>query len=227
MIRIKDYTSDILKNINLDIESNLCILGSNGAGKSTLAKLLCGLTPSTHIHIFGKRLDKLDAKTRAAYINYIPPKLEVFDPYISLSEYLLLSRLYGDITLKSALQRLNLQHLKDKPLQTLSSGEQQLTLIASALLHGAKITIFDEPSANLDPKKTKQIFHILKEDTTTTKIVITHDLNIAYKLGYDIVFIKDGEVVFHGSNEVFFSDTEQFFGDAIMQTIDKYFVVKL
>lgn len=230
MVRVSHCTNQILHDIDFTLgeNENLIILGSNGAGKSTLAKLLCGLLPSENVEIFSKKLSHLSAKERSKLINYIPSKLDIFDEYISMREYLELSRLYSSHKVDEALALLSIEHLQNKTCKTLSSGEEQLTMLCSALLHNAAITIFDEPTANLDPQKTKQVFHFLQNDFNSQKIIITHDLNIAHKLGYKILYIKDGKIDFFGPNELFFEqeNLNNVFGSSL-KAIDGYYMVNL
>jgi iron complex transport system ATP-binding protein len=230
MLKITEFSNNILTNINFHLSEseNLIILGSNGAGKSTLAKVLCALSHSDSVELFGKKLNMYSAKQRSLLVNYVPPKLEIFDEYISLREYLELSKLYSKLTVDEVLELLNLKALEDKPCITLSSGEGQLSLIASSLLHGAKLTIFDEPTANLDPKKTLMVAKILSSDKIQNRVIITHDLNLAHKLGYKILYMSDGAVEFFDENKKFFekANLDKLFGTSIKQ-IDGYFVVNL
>ena len=230
MLTTNNYSDEILKNISFELKpnENLIILGSNGAGKSTLAKVLCGITPSSSIMINGQDLHKVKVKERTECINYIPAKLEIFDEYITLNEYLDLSRLHTLLESKNILKLLEIDHLKNKPCQQLSSGEQQLTMLGTAVLHNAKITIFDEPTANLDPKKSRDIFALLKSNIFQSKIIITHDLTLAYRLGYKILFIKDGEVSFFDSSKKFFqpSNLDHYFGSSVKK-VDDYIMVNL
>ena len=227
MIKLNNYSNQILKNISFELEAkqNLLILGSNGAGKSTLAKALCGITPSS-VELFGRPLSSYTSKERTKLINYLPAKLEIFDEYITLGEYLDLSRLHTLLESKHLLKLLAIEHLKDKPCKQLSSGEQQLTMLATAVLHNAKITIFDEPTANLDPNKSRDIFSLLKSGLLQSKIIITHDLTLAYRLGYDILFIKEGKVDFFGSSKAFFqsSNLDSYFGSSVKR-VEEFLVV--
>jgi len=224
MIQIKQYSDNILKNINFELKNrqNLIILGSNGAGKSTLAKVLCGITPSKNIFFNNQPLENIKNRQRTKLINYVPAKLEIFDEYIKLDEYLNLSRLYSLLESKNLLKLIELEKLKNKPCQQLSSGEQQLAMLATAILHNAKITIFDEPTANLDPQKSRDIYSILKSNILESKIIITHDLNLAYKLGYDILYIKEGKIVFKDSSKKFFNESNlnEYFGTSVKLTND-------
>jgi len=211
--------------LELKSKQNLIILGLNGAGKSTLAKILCGITPSS-VHYNEKILSNYSTKERTKLINYVPAKLEIFDEYLTLKEYLDLSRLHTLLESKNMLKLLELEKLKNKPCQQLSSGEQQLLMLASALLHNAKVTIFDEPTANLDPQKSRDIFSLLKGNLFQSKIIITHDLNLAYKLGYDVVYMKEGKIVFSDSSEKFFTESNlnDFFGTSVMKVGDEIVV---
>ena len=230
MLNITEFSNNILTDINFHLkeDEHLIILGSNGAGKSTLAKVLCGISHSESVELFSQKLHNLSAKKRAELINYIPPKLEMFDEYISLREYLELSRLYSEASVDEILELLDLKTLEHKPCITLSSGEQQLTMLASSLLHNAQLTIFDEPTANLDPKKTLKVAQILASQRIQNRIIITHDLNLAHKLGYKILYMLNGKIEFFDKNKKFFADSnlDKFFGSSLKR-VDEYFVVNL
>jgi len=230
MLQINNYSNPILHNISFELkeQENLIILGSNGAGKSTLAKVLSGITPSDTISINNTNLKNINNKERTKLINYIPAKLEIFDEYITVEEYLNLSRLHTLLESKNMLKLLELEQLKHKPCQQLSSGEQQLTMLATALLHNAKITIFDEPTANLDPRKSRDVFSLLKSNIFQSKIIITHDLNLAYRLGYNILYINQGKVTFFDTSEKFFhpSNLDKYFGSSVKK-IDNFIMVNL
>jgi len=229
MLKLQNYSDNILKNIHLEFnkKQNFIILGSNGAGKSTLAKILCGITPSD-IQIENQNLSSYNSKERTKLINYVPAKLEIFDEYLTLNEYLDLSKLHTLLESENMLKLFEIERLRNKPCQQLSSGEQQLTMLASAILHNAKITIFDEPTANLDPQKSRNIFSLLKSKLFQNKIIITHDLNLAYKLQYDILYMKEGEIVFFDSSSKFFTESNlnDFFGLSVKR-LDNDIMVNL
>jgi iron complex transport system ATP-binding protein len=198
---------EILKDISLHLKDgeNLTILGSNGAGKSTLAKLLTGILKSEkRVLLNGQFLEDMDDLKRSRVINYIPPKLSIYDSYITVYDFLALG--YYESKIDEVLKLLEIERFRDSYSKGLSSGEQQLLLLASALVHDAKITIFDEPTSNLDPKKRKKIFKILKSNLLKEKIIITHDLQFAYKLDYPIYYLNDGKGEFFESVDKFFSD---------------------
>jgi iron complex transport system ATP-binding protein len=230
MLQINNYSNEILQKITFELKEhqNLIILGSNGAGKSTLAKVLCGITPSKNVQINNQNLYDLKPTKRRELINYVPAKLEIFDEYITLKEYLDLSRLETVIESRNILKFLDIDALKDKPCQQLSSGEQQLSMLATAVLHNAKITIFDEPTANLDPKKSRDVFSLLKSGLFQSKIIITHDLTLAYRLGYDVLYIEEGKVSFYDDSKKFFHpfNLDHYFGSSVKK-IDNFIMVNL
>lgn len=230
MLQISAYTDNILSNISFSLkkDEDLIILGSNGAGKSTLAKVLCGLTHSNNITLGGIETSQFNTKEKTQLINYVPPNLEIFDEYITTREYLELSKLYSTLSIDEVTKLLNIETLRDKSCKALSSGEQQLTLLASALLHNAKLTIFDEPTANLDPQKTCKVYELLKSDLFQNKIVITHDLTLASKLGYNVLYMQEGKIHFFGESETFFevSNLRSIFNDSVKK-IDDVYVVNL
>ena len=232
MLKVNDYNSDILKDITFTLEENedLIILGQNGAGKSTLAKVLANLIENNNVHLFNQNLEDLSDKQRCEYINYIPPKLSIFDEYITLREFFELAciDLIDNDKIDKLINLLNLKKLENKFCKNFSSGEKQLLLLGSSIMHDAKITIFDELTANLDISRLKEVFEIFKSDFLQQKIVITHNLDLAYALKFKILYMKDGKIEFFGSNDEFFSDEnlKKFYNGSISK-INNHLVVNL
>ena len=213
----------ILKSISLKIEEHLTILGANGSGKSTLARAICGLNEfEGTIEVEGEKIQNLPLKERAKLISYIPAKLDIYDSYISVEEFVLLGRFshkknflnYSkkDINItKGTLEFLNIAHLSTHSVSSLSSGEQQLVLIAQALTQQSKIIIFDEPTANLDPHNSKIIAeHIKGLKEYHQVILITHDLHLASFIGSNVLFIKDKTANYY---------RDSFFKDALLEEL--------
>jgi len=231
MLRLSHYSSDILHDISMELAlgEHLTIIGANGTGKSTLARVLSGLIESGCVTIGGRNLAHIPFKERKKYINYIPSQLEIYDPYLCVEEFLSLSSEGLASSVDGLLERLHASHLAPKRCSHLSSGESALVLIASALLRNADFTIYDEPTSNLDPVKTKAIYHLLASPPPTkSHIIITHDLNLAKKLGYKILSIHGGEVEYFGSGEEFFTPLmlERTFGESL-KLVEGYVVGNL
>ena len=204
---------EVLKNISHKIEKHLTILGANGSGKSTLAKAICGLVEyEGAITIDAVDIKSLSLTTKAKELSYIPAKLEVYDEHITVEEFVLLGRFpykdnFFDYSSKDknivtqTLEFLNISHLKKSSINSLSSGEQQLSLIAQALTQQSKIIIFDEPTANLDPHNSKIIAqHIKGLKEWHQVILITHDLNLASFVDTPILFVKETQSSYYEKN---------------------------
>lgn len=230
-LNVRYNKTTIISNLSLQLNSHLVIIGSNGSGKSTLAKALSGLIPyKGSITLEGRELKELEAKERAKNINYIPSKLESFDKFTTLKEFLELSRYahgtlfkHDDATvlIKEKLDFLNITHLQDKRLQELSSGQQQLALIASALVQESKIIIFDEPTANLDPENSVEFYKHLKLLQKSHQIIlITHDLNLASKIKSSLLYMQKDSTHFFETTDDFFTNEnlEKFYHGSVKQT---------
>ena len=232
MLEINNYNSSILHEISFKLEDNenLIILGENGAGKSTLAKVLSNLIENNKVKIFNENINKIDDLKRASLVNYIPPKLSIFDEYITLREFLELSFISSvdNEKINKIIKLLNLRKLENKYCKSFSSGEKQLLLLASSMIHDAEITIFDELTANLDISRLKEVFDIFNGDLLKQKIVITHNLDLAYALKYKVLFLKDGIIEFFGSHDEFFDNKnlKRFYKDTIRK-LDNHLVVNL
>lgn len=231
MLHVADLTCQILKNVSFTLREgeNVTILGNNGSGKTTLARALCHLIPSESVFWEGKNMGEIAPRLRSQAINYVPTTLDIYDEYLSVSDYLELNCSEGVDSRKreGIIEVLEIEHLLSSPCQSLSSGESSLLMIAGAMLHRARYTILDEPTANLDQAKKVKIYRLLKSDSYfQNTIIITHDLNLAYKLGYDVLYLEEGSVRFFGSCGDFFDPTrlESCFGNAV-QNIGGNFVV--
>lgn len=232
MLEINNYNSAILHNITFSLkkDENLIILGENGAGKSTLAKVLSNLISNNSVKLFGENIDDISDLKRAKLINYIPPKLSIFDEYVTLKEFLELSSI--DITddkkIEEVISLLKLERLKNRYCKAFSSGEKQLLLLASSIIHGAQITIFDELTANLDISRLKEVYEVFNSDLLKQKIIITHNLDLAYALKYKILFIKDGKIEFFDEHDKFFTNEnlQKFYNNTILK-LENHLVVNL
>ena len=94
MLKIDNYSSKILNNISFELNSkNLIILGPNGAGKTTLAKILSGIISNNNVSIDNINTSLVFGNQKTELINYIPAKLDIFDEFITVNDFLLLNKL--------------------------------------------------------------------------------------------------------------------------------------
>jgi iron complex transport system ATP-binding protein len=201
----------VLQNFNCSINRGqfVGIIGPNGAGKSTLLKLLDRIiTPqSGEIRLQSKLLVTYSRNELARIIGYVQQDFYTAYDYTAL-EIVLMGRFphqkswgFDSVEdIKIALEMMNTtdcHYLKDRKFMTLSGGEKQRVILASALAQEPEILLLDEPTAALDLKHQIHIYRILKRLQTEkqlTIITVTHDINLASQYCERILIIKDGKL---------------------------------
>jgi tungstate transport system ATP-binding protein len=100
-----------------------------------------------------------------------------------------------------------LQHLAHQPARRLSGGEQQRVALARAWALHPEVLFLDEPTANLDPRATREIERVIQAfDAAGTKIVMaTHNLAQARRVGDEVLFLHEGRLVERAPVDQFFS----------------------
>lgn len=179
------------------------IVGPNGSGKSTLIKTLFGIVPKQSGDIFlnGVPLSSLTRKQIASQVGYVGQDAAcVFD--FSVSEVVEMALYHhagnGRRAVEQALSELNITHLAQSSILTLSGGERKMVFLARAVAQGADTLILDEPTNHLDIHHQLFILDYLKKSRKTVLIVL-HDLNIAAMYCDHIYAMKDGKIVNHGA----------------------------
>jgi iron complex transport system ATP-binding protein len=191
----------------------LSLLGPNGAGKTTLLRVLAGLRRFRGaVRLWGRALDELARREAARQIALVP-QTPVVPAAMSVGEYVLLGRTphmgvlvregAGDrAAAGTALERLQLASLADRPLGSLSGGELQRAVIARALAQSAPILLLDEPTSSLDVGHQQQVLELvdeLRHADGLTVIAAMHDLTLAAQYGDRLVLIDQGRVLAEGA----------------------------
>ena len=200
----------------------LSILGPNGVGKSTLFRCVLGLLSGYTGQVL---VDSVDARSfcvreAAKHIAYIPQSSHPIFNY-SVFDIVLMGRTSGLSIFRSpgrkdadkchwALEKIGISHLADRCFHRLSGGEQQLALIARALVQKAPILMLDEPTANLDFGNQllvlEQARSLAREGYTV--IQTTHHPEQSYMFSDRILTIQNGRVLKEGTPaEVLTEDT--------------------
>jgi len=199
-----------LDNVNLDIGEGefVAIMGPSGSGKSTLANIIGGLDKinSGTVLFDNQELNKLNDKKLSEYRNkkvgFVFQAFNLIPTFTAQENVMLPLILIGvssRIRRQKAIECLKMVGLENriehKPNE-LSGGERQRVSIARALVNEPRIIIADEPTGNLDSKKSAEIISILKKlnnDSKITLIVITHDPNVAHEADR-ILSMQDGKI---------------------------------
>ena len=192
------------------------ILGPNGSGKTTLLKMLSGtLTPTAGDIQFDRRpLSGWSRRELARRIALVPQETHApFD--FTVLDIVLMGRfphlgtfaLEGPADLAIARQALastGTSAFEARPFATLSGGEKQRVVIASALAQSPELLLLDEPTASLDlghQLDVQLLLAALNRDRRVTMVLSTHDLNLAAALCRHLILLRDGRVIAQGPTE--------------------------
>jgi tungstate transport system ATP-binding protein len=185
------------------------ILGANGAGKSVLMRLLHGLLQPSRGSIHWRDADARRVRRSQAMVFQRPVMLR----RSALDNVLYALDLHGvtagerhGVALE-ALASVGLAHVAQRPARTLSGGEQQRVALARAWALHPEVLFLDEPTANLDPRATREIENVIKAfDAAGTKIVMaTHNLAQARRVGDEVLFLHEGRLAERAPVADFFS----------------------
>lgn len=189
------------------------ILGPNGSGKTTLLRLLSGTRGATRGRVLldGRPLHELSRRAVARRIAVVPQETELAFEYRVL-EIVLMGRHphlgtfqvegAADVAIaRDALAATGTAELADRHFHTLSGGEKQRVIIASALAQASDILLLDEPTASLDlgyQLEIASLLHRLNQERGVAMAISTHDLTLAAALCRDLVLLRHGRVIAAG-----------------------------
>lgn len=167
----------IINNINFNIEKGkvYALLGLNGTGKTTIIKTICGLLKPDNGNIFVNNIDifKLKERDKAKLISYVPQhsniiyNTSVLDVVLmGITPYLNSFQVPDKNHVSQAyecLKKLGIEDLANLNYLCLSGGQQQIVIIARALLQNGCYMILDEPDSSLDLKNKHILMKKIRE----------------------------------------------------------------
>jgi iron complex transport system ATP-binding protein len=158
------------------------------------------------ITVCGMDARRLDLRTRARHIGYVPQQSRLDSPLSAFevvaqgryvyAEGLGRRRVEDDAAIEDALRRADALGFADRSFVQLSHGQRKRVLIARALATGARIVLFDEPTASLDIGHVLAFFGLARElaATGTAVVVVVHDLDEARRHCDAAVMLQGGGV---------------------------------
>jgi tungstate transport system ATP-binding protein len=181
---------------------NTVILGANGAGKSVLMRLCHGLLRPTAGSV------KWHGGGRQALVFQRPVMLRrsAIENVVYGLRLAGVSSRQAESRAVQVLEAVDLMAIAQRSARVLSGGEQQRLALARAWALKPQVLFLDEPTANLDPNATRAVEGIIRaiHDSGTKIIMSTHSLGQARRLGDEILFLSDGQLVERASVETFF-----------------------
>jgi ABC-2 type transport system ATP-binding protein len=199
-----------LKGVTFSVAAGeiLAVLGPNGAGKSTLMSLVAGLlspdTGSLRVAGFDVQRQPRDARRN---LGLAPQELGLYSPLTArdnldfFARMVGLSRSQARVRTSELAAALGLEHLLDRRVQHLSTGEARRVHTAVALLHRPPLVLLDEPTANADVETRNQILELVRHlaATDTAVCYCTHYLAEVESLAARVLILDDGQVLATGS----------------------------
>jgi iron complex transport system ATP-binding protein len=202
------------------------ILGPNGSGKTTLLRLLSGtLQPDRGtVRLDGRDLRQIARTALARRFAVVPQETQLAFEYTAL-EIALMGRYphLGPFEVEgpddvaravASLEATGTARLADRPFQTLSGGEKQRVIIASALAQldeaprsagqtgaGGRVLLLDEPTTSLDLRYQIEVADLIRRlhgDRDIAIVLSTHDLNFAAMLCTEVVLLREGRILARG-----------------------------
>ena len=206
----------ILNGINIEIKEGetLVIMGGSGGGKSTLLRCIVGLLRPDEGHIFigdGEMTSPNEdvrnevRKTFGMLFQYsaLFNSLSVGENVaLPLKEHTNLDDEIINIIMKVKLELVGLTGFEGLMPYEISGGMKKRVALARAIALDPKIVFYDEPSAGLDPITSSVVDHLiidLSKKLNMTSVVVTHEMDSAFRIADRIVVLKQGQVIAIGT----------------------------
>jgi branched-chain amino acid transport system ATP-binding protein len=205
---------EALRGISLKVEEDeiVTLVGNNGSGKSTTLRTVSGLeTPTTgEVWFAEKRIDRLLPQDIVKLgISHVPEGRNPF-PYMTVLENLKLGAYLRKDSdkINRDLQQLFeyfpvLKERRRQQARTLSGGEQQMLVVARALMGKPKLLLMDEPSLGLSPMMVQTIGRMVLDinQKNTSILLVEQNARLALKLAHRGYVLETGNIVLQGKGE--------------------------
>ncbi len=219
-IQLSFDTKTVLNGVSLAVEpqDRLVILGQSGSGKSTILRLILGILPPTEGSVFFKqfevsrlarrKLQKIRTQIGMVYqYSALLSSRNVRDNVaLPLEELTRKTPAEIDKTVDEKLELVGMNGVKNQMPSELSGGMRKRVSLARALVMDPELILFDEPSAGLDPVISSVIDKLiisLTEQSKVTSVIVTHEMDSAFRIGTKMAMLYQGKIIEMGSTEEF------------------------
>lgn len=208
-----------IKNINLQVEESefVAIVGPNGAGKSTVCYALSGFIPHFFKGELIGRVEVAGVETQESSLeewvlnvglafqnpfNQISgAKFTVYEEIAFGLENIGVPRDEMKARVEAAMAMTDISDLADRSPYSLSGGQQQRVALTSILVMEPKVLVLDEPTSQMDPIGTREVFQVIKEMSARgmTVILVEHKIEWVAEFADRVIALHDGEILLEGS----------------------------
>jgi phospholipid/cholesterol/gamma-HCH transport system ATP-binding protein len=210
----------VLDGVDLKVMSKdrLVILGQSGGGKSTMLRLILGILKPTagrvryrHVEVQRLRRSRLNLLRRrigmvyqySALISSMTVRENLALPVEELGRQ---SKAEIAALIEENLAIVGMSGTEDKMPSELSGGMRKRVSLARAMMMQPELLLFDEPSAGLDPIISSVIDELiisLTEKTGATSIIVTHEMDSAFRIATRMAMLYQGKIIEEGSSDDF------------------------
>ena len=197
----------------------LALLGPNGSGKSTLLLHLNGLLPEKlsgdgAVKIFGEAVvtENLEKIRRQIGLVFQDPDDQLFCPTVAADvafgpQQLGLSEAEIAARVKKSLAQVGLAGFEERATHHLSHGEKRRACLAGVLACEPAVLVLDEPTSDLDPRGRREFKAMLRQ-LPATKLIATHDLELAVELCARTIILDHGQIIADGRTVELLADEQ-------------------
>ncbi len=209
----------VLKNINLQIEEGefVAVVGPNGAGKSTLCYTLAGFVPhffkgelTGSVEVAGMEssqstLDEWVMNVGLAFQNPFNQisgaKYTVFEELAFGLENIGVQRDEMKARVVNVMELTGISDLANRSPYSLSAGQQQRVALTSILVMQPKVLVLDEPTSQMDPIGTREVFGVIRKmaEQGMTVILVEHKVEWIAQFADRVIALKDGQLLLDGT----------------------------
>ncbi len=216
---------EVLRHISLTVKKGeLCaIVGANGSGKTTLCNAIRGFVPkfykgdiSGEVLVNGKDVQKEEIGSTALEVGFV-----FQNPFTQISG--IADTVYEELAfglenmgidpveinerIEKVMKLTKIEEFRDRDPYQLSGGQQQRVALSSILVMGQDVLVIDEPTSQLDPQSTDDVFEMIQlmKNMGKTIVLVEHKMEQIAEYADHVVVLDKGEIVLEGTAKEVFS----------------------